>query len=76
VVIPNGVNNSTFLFTVVADDMPEVDEQFLVTLITVNEPNQMIVESEEVSYIYVHRPCAEISVCCKMCAWGSSRWGD
>lgn len=42
VVIPNGQNSNSFLFTVVADDIPEVDEQFLITLITVNEPNQMI----------------------------------
>ena len=51
VVIPNGANNGSFLFTLVADDVPEVDEEFLVTLITVTESNQMIVESQQVNSI-------------------------
>lgn len=42
VVIPNGANSNSFLFTVRPDDTPEVDEQFLVTLIIVTEDNQMI----------------------------------
>ena len=46
VVISNGENSATFSFTAVADDIPEVDEQFLVTLITVNEPNQMILTQQ------------------------------
>ena len=46
VVIPNGGNSNTFLFTAVADDVPEVDELFLVTLIAVNEPNQMILPQQ------------------------------
>lgn len=47
VVIPNGANSGSFLFTVRPDDTPEVDEQFLVTLITVNEGNQMILSQNQ-----------------------------
>lgn len=42
VVIPNGANSAVFPFIVRPDDIPEVDEMFVVTLILVSEANQMI----------------------------------
>lgn len=42
VVIPNGADTATFPFTVRPDDTPEIDETFVVTLLLVNENNQMI----------------------------------
>ena len=47
VIIPNGANNATLQFTALPDDVPEVDEMFIVTLLQVTETNQMI-RSEEV----------------------------
>lgn len=47
VVIPNGGNTNTFFFTARPDDTPEVEEQFLVTLITVTENNQMILSQDQ-----------------------------
>ena len=42
VVIANGANSATFPFTVRADETPEINEAFVVTLILVTESNQMI----------------------------------
>lgn len=46
VVIPNGANTAMFPFTIRPDNTPEVDEMFVVTLISVNEPNQMILPQQ------------------------------
>lgn len=46
VVIPNGANRASFQFSALADDTPEIDEQFLITLIAVNEANQMILSGQ------------------------------
>ena len=46
VVIPNGGNSGVFSFTIRPDTIPEVDELFLVTLILVSEPNQMILPQQ------------------------------
>lgn len=50
VVIPNGANSAVFPFTVRADDTPEIDEVFVVTLLLTSEANQMILP-EQVSEI-------------------------
>ncbi len=46
VVIPNGASSAVFAFTVRPDTIPEIDELFLVTLVLVSEPNQMILPQQ------------------------------
>ena len=69
VVIPNGVDTASFQIPIVADDVPEVDELLLVTLLTVAERNQRISPSqvgpqgsvESIGVISrVHRVCVYI----------------
>lgn len=46
VIIPTGSNTAAFQFTILPDDIPEIDEGFMVTLLQVSEPNQMILPQE------------------------------
>ena len=46
VVIANGANSALFQVPIEPDDVPEVNETFIITLIIVNEQNQMILQQQ------------------------------